>query len=77
MSALSQAVDDELEKFALLEPSSPEYNVSRSYLQNEPQVRKIREVISSRVAGKVVDRSHRYLRFVEPRFGTIEPRNEI
>ncbi len=30
-------------------------NVSRSYLQNEPQVRKIREVISGRVAGKVVD----------------------
>jgi len=27
-----KAVDDELEKFALLEPSSPEYNVSRSYL---------------------------------------------
>lgn len=30
-------------------------NVSRSYLQNEPQVRKIREVIASRVAGKLVD----------------------
>lgn len=30
-------------------------NVSRSYLQNDPQVRKIREVISSRVAGKVVE----------------------
>jgi molecular chaperone HtpG len=30
-------------------------NVSRSYLQNEPQVRKIREVISSRVAAKIVD----------------------
>ncbi len=30
-------------------------NVSRSYLQNEPQVRKIREVISGRVAGKIVD----------------------
>lgn len=30
-------------------------NVSRSYLQNEPQVRKIREVISSRVAGKIVE----------------------
>jgi len=30
-------------------------NVSRSYLQNEPQVRKIREVITSRVAGKIVD----------------------
>jgi len=27
-----KAVDDELEKFALLEPSSPEYNVSRNYL---------------------------------------------
>lgn len=30
-------------------------NVSRSYLQNEPQVRKIREVIASRVAGKMVE----------------------
>lgn len=30
-------------------------NVSRSYLQNEPQVRKIREVISSRVASKIAD----------------------
>jgi len=30
-------------------------NVSRSYLQNEPQVRKINEVISGRVAAKVVD----------------------
>jgi len=30
-------------------------NVSRSYLQNEPQVRKINEVISGRVAAKIVD----------------------
>jgi len=30
-------------------------NVSRSYLQNEPQVRKIRDVITSRVAGKIVE----------------------
>ena len=30
-------------------------NVSRSYLQNEPQVRKIRDVIASRVAGKLVE----------------------
>ena len=30
-------------------------NVSRSYLQNEPQVRKIREVISGRVAAKIAD----------------------
>ena len=30
-------------------------NVSRSYLQNEPQVRKIREVVAGRVAGKLVD----------------------
>jgi molecular chaperone HtpG len=30
-------------------------NVSRSYLQNEPQVRKIQEVIAGRVAGKVVE----------------------
>ncbi|MEJ2519955.1 MAG: molecular chaperone HtpG [Desulfuromonadales bacterium] len=30
-------------------------NVSRSYLQNEPQVRKIREVIASRVAAKLVE----------------------
>jgi molecular chaperone HtpG len=30
-------------------------NVSRSYLQNEPQVRKINEVLTSRVAGRLVD----------------------
>ena len=30
-------------------------NVSRSYLQNEPQVRKIRDVIASRVAGKMLE----------------------
>jgi molecular chaperone HtpG len=30
-------------------------NVSRSYLQNDPQVRKIREVISGRVASKIVE----------------------
>jgi molecular chaperone HtpG len=30
-------------------------NVSRSYLQNEPQVRKIREVIAARVAAKIAD----------------------
>lgn len=30
-------------------------NVSRSYLQNEPQVRKIREVISGRVASKIAE----------------------
>jgi molecular chaperone HtpG len=30
-------------------------NVSRSYLQNEPQVRKINEVISTRVATKIVE----------------------
>jgi molecular chaperone HtpG len=32
-------------------------NVSRSYLQNEPQVRKINEVLSSRVAAKIADLS--------------------
>lgn len=30
-------------------------NVSRSYLQNDPQVRKIREVVSGRVAAKIVE----------------------
>jgi molecular chaperone HtpG len=30
-------------------------NVSRSYLQNEPQVRKIRDVITSRIAAKLID----------------------
>jgi len=30
-------------------------NVSRSYLQNEPQVRKIREVIAGRVAAKIAE----------------------
>ena len=32
-------------------------NVSRSYLQNEPQVRKINEVLAGRVASKVVELS--------------------
>jgi molecular chaperone HtpG len=36
-------------------------NVSRSYLQNEPQVRKIREVISGRVASKIVELSKKDL----------------
>src|SRR6056297_121430 len=39
---------------ALDAPDLP-LNVSRSYLQNDPQVRKIREVISGRVASKIVD----------------------
>jgi molecular chaperone HtpG len=30
-------------------------NVSRSYLQNKPQVRKIRDVITSRIAAKLID----------------------
>ncbi|RMF45001.1 MAG: molecular chaperone HtpG [Deltaproteobacteria bacterium] len=30
-------------------------NVSRSYLQQEPQVRKIQEVVSGRIAGKIAD----------------------
>lgn len=30
-------------------------NISRSYLQNDPQVRKIQEVVSGRVAGRLLD----------------------
>jgi len=41
-------------------------NVSRSYLQNEPQVRKIREVISGRVASKVVDLAKKDREAFEP-----------
>ncbi len=41
-------------------------NVSRSYLQNEPQVRKIREVISGRVAAKVVELAKKDREIFEP-----------
>lgn len=41
-------------------------NVSRSYLQNEPQVRKIREVISGRVASKVVELAKKDRESFEP-----------
>lgn len=41
-------------------------NVSRSYLQNDPQVRKIREVISGRVAAKVVELSKKDRDVFEP-----------
>ena len=41
-------------------------NVSRSYLQNEPQVRKIREVISGRVAAKIVDLAKKDREAFEP-----------
>lgn len=41
-------------------------NVSRSYLQNEPQVRKIREVISGRVASKVVELAKKDREVFEP-----------
>ena len=41
-------------------------NVSRSYLQNDPQVRKIREVISGRVAAKIVDLAKKDRKAFEP-----------
>jgi len=41
-------------------------NVSRSYLQNDPQVRKIREVISGRVASKIVDLAKKDREAFEP-----------
>ncbi|MCK4691647.1 MAG: molecular chaperone HtpG [Desulfuromonadales bacterium] len=41
-------------------------NVSRSYLQNEPQVRKIREVISGRVAAKIVELAKKDREAFEP-----------
>lgn len=41
-------------------------NVSRSYLQNEPQVRKIREVISGRVASKIVELAKKDREVFEP-----------
>jgi len=41
-------------------------NVSRSYLQNEPQVRKIREVISGRVASKIVELAKKDREAFEP-----------
>lgn len=41
-------------------------NVSRSYLQNEPQVRKIREVVSGRVASKIVELAKKDREAFEP-----------
>ena len=41
-------------------------NVSRSYLQNEPQVRKIRDVVSSRVANKIVELAKKDREAFEP-----------
>ena len=41
-------------------------NVSRSYLQNDPQVRKIREVVSGRVAAKIVDLAKKDRKAFEP-----------
>lgn len=41
-------------------------NVSRSYLQNDPQVRKIRDVISGRVASKIVDLAKKDREVFEP-----------
>jgi molecular chaperone HtpG len=41
-------------------------NVSRSYLQNDPQVRKIREVISGRVAAKIVELAKKDREAFEP-----------
>ena len=41
-------------------------NVSRSYLQNDPQVRKIREVISGRVAAKIVELAKKDREVFEP-----------
>ncbi len=41
-------------------------NVSRSYLQNDPQVRKIREVVSGRVAAKIVELAKKDREAFEP-----------
>jgi len=56
-----RAVQDELEKFSLLEPSSPEYNVSRTYLDwltILPWGRFSRDRYSLKRAQKQLDKDH-------------------
>ncbi|MBW6512082.1 MAG: molecular chaperone HtpG [Desulfuromonadaceae bacterium] len=48
-------------------------NVSRSYLQNDPQVRKIREVITSRVATKIVELAKSEMSVFGPIWDDIHP----
>jgi len=55
------ALDDEMEKFSLLEPSSPEYNVSRNYLDwltILPWGKHSKDSYSLQRARKVLDRDH-------------------
>ncbi|BCR05992.1 Lon protease [Desulfuromonas versatilis] len=56
-----KAVEEELEKFRLLEPSSPEYNVSRNYLDwltILPWGRHSRDSFNLAKARRVLDRDH-------------------
>jgi len=56
-----KATDDEMEKFALLEPSSPEYTVSRNYLDwltILPWGKLSKDSYSLQRARKVLDRDH-------------------
>ncbi|PLY11622.1 MAG: endopeptidase La, partial [Desulfuromonas sp.] len=64
------AVEDEMEKFALLEPSSPEYNVSRNYLDwltILPWGKHSKDSYSLQRARKVLDRDHYGLEDVKER----------
>jgi len=65
-----QAVRDEMEKFSLLEPSSPEYNVSRNYLDwltVLPWGRFSRDRFSIERARRQLDRDHYGLEDVKER----------
>jgi len=65
-----KAVDDEMEKFALLEPSSPEYNVSRNYLDwltILPWGKHSKDSYSLQRARRVLDRDHYGLEDVKDR----------
>jgi len=65
-----QAAEDELEKFQLLEPSSPEYNVSRNYLDwltILPWGRFSKDSYGLKKARRVLDRDHHGLEDVKDR----------
>ncbi|SNB46249.1 endopeptidase La [Geobacter sp. DSM 9736] len=65
-----RAVNDEIEKFKLLEPSSPEYHVTRSYLDwltILPWGKHSRDSYNLEKARRVLDRDHHGLKDVKER----------
>jgi ATP-dependent Lon protease len=68
--AAAQRIDDELEKLAVLEPGSPEYGVTRNYLDWATQVPwgvTSEDNLDLRHAGEVLDRDHDGLQDVKSR----------